>query len=319
MAGKIGIGVDIGGTLTKLAAVTAQGQIIREVQILTRSTESASLFVRRVCSLLHLLESELDADVGGVGLGLAGDVDSERGVLRFAPSLGRWQNFNFRKAFSRRLKFPVVVDNDANLAVWGGYALELRRRPRHVVGITLGTGVGGGLILDGKLYRGATGSAGEVGHTKIETPGRLCRCGGRGCLEAYAGSYGIVATAKALLKSRGRGDSLLKRLCPHPSKLEPSVISEAARRGDPLAREIWRKTGAWLAAGLANLVMVLNPDVILICGGVSRAGRLLTEPIAERMRAEPFRTPFKRLSIRIAVRHNLGCVGAALFALDASQ
>jgi len=315
MRTRVGIGIDVGGTFTKVAVVGNSGRTLREIEIPTKSSQKASQFVARICSLLRLLESELDADVAGVGLGLAGDVDSEQGILRFAPSLSGWNNFNFKKAFSKRLKSPIVVDNDANMAVWGGYVMELKRRPFNVVGITLGTGVGGGLIIEGKLYRGSTGSAGELGHTKIATPGAQCRCGSRGCLEAYAGSYGIVRAAQAELRRQPKKKSLLRTAGP----LTPQLIAGAAEKGDPIAREVWRRTGDHLGVGLVNLVMILNPEVVLIVGGVSRAGKLLLDPINRAMQAQPFRTPFNKVSIRIAKNHNWGCVGAALLALDAAQ
>lgn len=316
MQTKVGIGIDIGGTFTKMAAVEPSGKVLREIQIPTNSGQEASRFVRRICSLVHLMESELDVSAAGVGLGLAGDVDSERGILRFAPSLSGWNNFNFKRAFARRIDRAIVVDNDANMAVWGGYVVELKRRPANVIGVALGTGVGGGVILQGKLYGGSTGSAGEIGHTRIERGGARCRCGGRGCLEAYVGSYGIVRSAKELLKKWPGKKSGLRSLAAGSGKLTPQLIAQAADKGDPVAREVWSRAGACLGLGLANLVLVFNPDVLLILGGVSRAGKWLIDPVLKEMAAQPFRTPFKRVTVRLAKNHNFGCVGAALLALD---
>ena len=191
--------------------------------------------------------------------------------------------------------------------------MELKAKPANVIGVTLGTGVGGGVILGGKLYRGSTGSAGEIGHTQIDRPGARCPCGSRGCLEAYVGGAGIVAAAKRILKTKAGRKSKLRRL----GVLDPRLIAEAAEEGDLAAREVWAKTGEALAVGLSNLVMLLNPDVLLIFGGVSKAGRWLLDPIEKHLAARPFRTPFKRVSVRMAKNHNWGCVGAALLALDA--
>ena len=213
------------------------------------------------------------------------------------------------------LKKPVVVDNDANMAVWGGYVTELKCRPQNVVGVTLGTGIGGGLVIKGRLHRGSSGSAGELGHTKVEPGGVRCRCGARGCLEAYAGSYGILRTARLLL--RRRPSRVIKQLCPHPRDLDCRILASAARRGDPLAREVWERTGAALAAGLSNAILTLNPDVVLLVGGVSRAGSLLLDPIRRAFAKEPFSTPFRRVQVRIASNPQCGCVGAALLALAA--
>ena len=316
---RTGIGIDVGGTFTKIAVIEGSGRLIREIEVPTQAARPAPEFVGRISSMLGLLETDLGQEFAAVGLGLAGDVDSERGVLRFAPSLKGWNNFNFKAAFSKRLRRPVVIDNDANVAVWGGYVMELKSRPKNVIGVTLGTGVGGGVIVDGKLYRGSTGSAGEIGHTRVESPGAPCRCGARGCLEAYAGSYGIVRSARQALRKAGGKKSLLREIASTPGRLDPLAISVAAAQGDPIAREVWDKTARYLAVGMTNLVLVFNPDVILILGGVSRAGDLLIKPIMKELKSQPFRTPFDHVSIRIAKNQNWGCVGAALLALDAAR
>lgn len=315
MTTAYGVGIDVGGTFTKIAAVTAAGRVLQELELSTKPEQRPARFVERVASRLHLLSSELGQEPVGVGLGLAGDVDSEKGILRFAPSLSGWKKFHFKEAFSRRLKKPVVVDNDANMAVWGGYVTELKCRPKNVVGLTLGTGVGGGLIINGSLYRGSTGSAGEIGHTKVRTGGRPCRCGAKGCLEAYAGSYGMLYSARLLMR-RLPAKSLLHKMAAQPGGLDCRLLAIAARRGDPSAREVFTRTGAALAAGISNTVLTLNPDVILLVGGISRAGGLLLGPIRKALAQEPFRTPFKRVLVRAASNPQCGCVGAALLALD---
>lgn len=313
---EISVGIDVGGTLTKVAAVTAQGRILAEAEIPTKPGQSPSEFVARVVSRLHLMTSELGCEIAGVGLGLAGDVDSEKGVLRFAPSLSGWKQFNFRQAFSRHLKRPVEVDNDANLGVWGAYVVELKRKPRNVVGLALGTGVGGGIVVDGKLFRGATGSAGEIGHVVVSEGGAPCRCGSKGCLEAYAGSYGIERQARELLEAKPRRPSLLRRMYPDLAKLDCAGLDRAARQGDAVAREVWETAGRHLGVGIASLVLVLNPEVVLILGGVSRAGGLLFDPVRRHLAAQPFRTPFAKASVRVSKRHNWGCIGAALLAWE---
>lgn len=330
---EIALGVDVGGTYAKVAAVSPSGRVLRLGEFPTQGSLGPAAFVRRVGEVLDSWRRDSahgpqrtslwgpgPSPSGGsalhfvaAGLGLAGDVDSARGRLRFAPNLRGWEGYDFKTAFARRLGLRAIIDNDANMAVWGGYVMELKKRPANVVGLTLGTGVGGGLILGGRLYRGATGSAGEIGHARVEIPGEPCHCGARGCLEAYAGSYGIVRTARKLLMESSR-QSLLRAW----KNLEPSHIALAARRGDVLAREVWARTGRHLAVGLSNLVMILNPDVVLLLGGVSRAGRWLLGPVRSYLRKQPFRTPFRRLSLRAADNHNWGCVGAALLALEKS-
>lgn len=312
---KVYVGVDLGGTSVKLAAVSAAGRVLREAEVPSEVSAGPEAFVERVGALVRAWKRKGLA-VAGLGLGLAGDVDPARGALRFAPNLRGWDGFEFKRAFSRALKVPVAVDNDANVAVWGGYRIELKGKPRNVVGVTLGTGVGGGLVLDGRLYRGSTGSAGEIGHAKIERGGAPCHCGDRGCLEAYAGSYGILRTARELLAASPRRGEVLRRICPDIAALSPIHISRAADAGCELSRTVWRRTADALAVGLESMVLVLNPDVVLILGGVSRAGKWLSGPIEEHFARQPFRTAFSRAKLKLADNQHAGRVGAALLALE---
>ena len=310
---RAAIGIDVGGTFAKVAAVTPAAKILIQTQIPTDSRLGPAAFVGRIGRLLAAWRKDRGLSPAALGLGLAGDVDAEGGRLRFAPNLRSWEGFDFKRACQGRLGLGAIVDNDANLAVWGGYCVELKRRPRDVVGVTLGTGVGGGIVVDGRLYHGSTGSAGEVGHTLVEPGGALCHCGQRGCLEAYAGSYGIIRIAKRLL-SESRARSSLRG-----GALDPARIAAAADRGDAVARRVWAITGRYLGIGLTNLVLVLNPEVVLLLGGVSRAGTWLLAPIREQLHRQPFRTPFGKLTLRAADNPDWGCVGAALRALDSSR
>jgi glucokinase len=312
---SIAFGVDVGGTFAKIAAVTPAGKVLRKDEIPTDPHAGPADFVERIADLFRAWGRQgLRAET--LGFAVAGDVDHERGRLRLTPNLPGWGGYPFREALRRRLRLPTVMENDANAAVWGAYVTELGRRPRSLIGVTLGTGVGGGLVLDGKLHRGATGTAGEIGHTRVAWPGEPCRCGSRGCLEAYAGTYGILRLARRLLRGRpGRG-RILRGLCPNPKALTPKVLKTAADQGDALAAEVWERTGTVLGLGLADAVMLVNPEVLLLLGGVSRAGGWLLRPVRRVFRERPFGTALRAVSLRCAVNPDGGCVGAALLAWE---
>lgn len=294
----LAVGVDLGGTFAKVGLVAPDGRLLRAESLPTEVAKGPENFVARVAGLLKGWRFD------SLGLGLAGGVDAETGTLLFAPNLRGWKGVSFKKEFERRLSVPTVADNDANVAVWGGYAIGLKKKPRHVVGVTLGTGVGGGLILDGKLYRGATGAAGEIGHQVIRRGGVLCRCGRRGCLEAYAGTRGILRAARRLMRRP-------------PSPLTPKAVADAAGTGDAGARAVWEEIGTALGEGLANAVLMFNPDAVLVLGGVARAGRLLLDPVRRVFAAQTFREPFERLALSAPADRDWGCVGAALLSREA--
>ncbi len=294
---KFSVGIDVGGTFAKIGLVDAKGNVVRSLQIPTEPSKGPAHFVRRAAWILK------DWSFGSVGLGLAGGVDVRTGTLLFVPNLKGWTGFSFKKAFERSLGVSVVVDNDANVAVWGGYAVALKKRPRTVVGVTLGTGVGGGLIIDGRLHRGATGSAGEIGHQTLELKGPRCHCGRRGCLEAYAGAYGIQRLSRQFMRRP-------------PSPLTPKAVADAARGGDRGARRVWEEVGARLGQGLANLILVLNPDAVLLLGGVARAGSLVLDPVRRVFAAQPFREPFEKIRLSAPFNRDWGVVGAALLSRE---
>ena len=310
---KLAFGVDVGGTFAKLAAVSPAGKVLRLEQVPTQAHLGPAAFVRRISDLLKAWKTQGLA-AGALGFAVAGDVDHERGRLRLTPNLSGWQGYPFRDAFRKRLRLPTVMENDANAAVWGAYVTELGRRPRSMLGVTLGTGVGGGLVIDGRLHRGATGTAGEIGHTQVVADGEPCNCGSRGCLEAYAGTYGILRLARQLLRGRPRRGAVLRRLVPDLEALTPKLLKLAADAGDEVSAEVWERTGSMLGLGLSNAVMVLNPDALLLLGGVSNAGHWILDPIRRIFRSRPFGTALRAVKLGCAANPNGGCVGAALLA-----
>lgn len=308
---RVGLGIDMGGTQTKILAVSESGRTLRREVVSTSPRKGPASFIRRVAAVIRRLERGLGRTAESATLAVAGDVDVSGGILRRAPNVSAFERYPLGDALSRALKRPVTVQNDANMAAWCAYARELGRRFPNVVALTMGTGIGGGVILDGKLFTGATGSAGEVGHMRIYSGGALCGCGARGCLEAYAGKGAVTRQARELLEARPGVSALSRR-----KSLEPDDIARAALAGDPVAREVWRKVGESLGLGIVNIVYLFNPDVIVLAGGLSQAAPLFLKSLRRILRCESFRAPFGRVKIRVAQQTEQGALGAALYSLE---
>jgi glucokinase len=204
-----------------------------------------------------------------------------------APNLG-WYDFPLRDVIADRVRLDATLDNDANCATVGEWWRGAARGGRNVVGLTIGTGIGGGLILDGQLYHGSSDVAGEIGHTTIDSTGRHCKCGNYGCLEAYASGPAIALRAREAL-DRDEVSMLRKMVDDDVDAITAATVYEAANRGDALALEVVRDTARFLGTGVANLLNVFNPDVVVIAGGVTRAGDKLFEPLRAEVKRRAFR------------------------------
>jgi glucokinase len=290
------VGVDLGGTNIVVGAMSADGKQHFAMRSIPTSPESGAEGVAdRIVGLIEgvvldtLAETNSSRrDVIGVGVGAPGPLDREKGLVVVAPNLG-WKNFPLRDRISERLRLPVTLDNDANCATVGEWWQGAARGGTNVVGMTIGTGIGGGLIIDGKLFHGASDVAGEIGHTTIDLNGRHCKCGNYGCLEAYASGPAIATRAREVLV-REETASLLPSLV--GGKLESitaETVYKAAKQGDAVASEIVRDTARYLGAGIANLLNILNADVVVVAGGVTQAGDALFVPLRAEVRRRAFR------------------------------
>jgi glucokinase len=205
-----------------------------------------------------------------------------------APNLG-WKDFPLRDRVTKRLGLPATLDNDANCATVGEWWLGAARGGKNVVGITIGTGIGGGLIIDGELYHGSSDVAGEIGHTTIDVNGRHCKCGNYGCLEAYASGPAIATRAREALVREDAASDLRTVVNGQLDRLTAAHVYEAAKKGDALANEIVRDTARYLGAGIATLLNVINPDVVVVAGGVTHAGEALFGPLRTEVRRRAFK------------------------------
>jgi glucokinase len=290
------VGVDLGGTNIVAGAMSADGMHTHAMRSIPTTAELGAESVSdRIVGLiegviLDTLEQTQATrrDFIGVGIGAPGPLDRERGLVIVAPNLG-WRNFPLRDRIGQRLGLPATLDNDANCATVGEWWQGAAKGGRDVIGMTIGTGIGGGLILDGKLYHGASDVAGEVGHTTIDLNGRHCKCGNYGCLEAYASGPAIATRAREVLV-REETASLLPSLV--SGKLEAitaETVYKAAQQGDAVASEIVRDTARYLGVGIANLLNIFNADVVVVAGGVTQAGDALFVPLQAEVRRRAFR------------------------------
>ena len=260
----------------------------------TRADQGSAAVVDRIVRMIEEVIEQTRAETGaersdfvGVGIGSPGPLDRAKGIIIVTPNLG-WKDFPLRDEVGSRVNLPASLDNDANCATLGEWWCGAAKGGRNVVGMTIGTGIGGGLIFDGKLYHGSSDAAGEVGHTTIDSTGRRCKCGNYGCLEAYASGPAIAERARELLNAEG--DSILHAIVDGDiTRITAQTVFEASKRGDPVAVEVVRDTAHFLGVGIANLINLLNPDTVVIAGGVTQAGDQLFDP----MRAEVRRRAFK--------------------------
>jgi glucokinase len=228
-----------------------------------------------------------DAEIIGIGVGAPGPLDTKSGIVLLTPNLG-WVNLPLREIIHQRLGLAAVLDNDANCAVLGEWWMGAARGTRNAVGITIGTGIGGGIIIEGKLFHGASDCAGEIGHTTIDTEGRRCKCGNYGCLEAYASGPNIALRAVEEIAA-GAVSRLASYVGGDLRQVTAQTVYQAAHDGDDLALEVVNDTAKFLGAGIANLLNIFNPEVVVVCGGVTLAGDHLFVPL----RREVARRAFK--------------------------
>ncbi len=303
------LGVDIGGTDIKLGIVTEEGEIVERGKISTMAGEGAQQAAARVGG--WLLENGREHRVTAAGIDCAGLIDGRKGYLYYSPNLPGWTDIDLSGLYADQLALPVTVDNDVNCAAWGEFILGAGRGTRHFVCLTLGTGIGGGVIADGRLYRGWQGMAGEVGHQVIDPSGPECVCGSRGCLEAMANASSIVSRVRLAIRA-GAGSALEDR-----DDLTSEDVAAAAAGGDKVAITALADTGRALGTGLANIVHLFNPEVIAVGGGVAGAGEMILGPARESMLGQLMDDILASVRIVPAELGNMASlVGASMMALE---
>ncbi len=306
------VGIDIGGTKVAGGVVGPDGAVLATAR---RQTPGASVRATEdaIVTVVEELSARHGGPIAGVGVGAAGWFDRDGETVLFSPHLA-WRNTPLRAHLLARLRRPLWVGNDADAAAWAEYRFGAARGSTPALMVTLGTGIGGGLIVDGRLQRGAHGVAGEWGHMRVVPDGRLCACGNRGCWEQYASGSALGQTAREVAqRSPAAAAGLLERVAGDADRLRGEDVAQAATEGDPLALELVADVGTWLGQGIADLAAVLDPEVVVVGGGVSVLDELLLGPARNRLeRALPGRgfRPAPRV-VCAALGPAAGLIGAA--------
>jgi glucokinase len=281
---RYAIGVDLGGTNLRVAAISQDGRLVEKLTLGTEVGRGRDAVLNEMCLSIGQLSRKLGGEHSllGIGIGVPGIIDMDRGMLRESPNLPGWHDYPVQAEIHRRLGTQVVLENDANAAALGEAWLGAARGFDSACMITLGTGVGGGIVLDGKIWHGMTGMAGELGHLTVDADGPKCNCGNRGCLEQYASATAVVRMARETT-----GTAALASLAGTPA-LSSRTVYELAETGDQSARAIFEKVGWALGIALAGMVNVLNLPMYVIGGGVASSWDLFAPAMLEELQARSF-------------------------------
>jgi glucokinase len=318
---KYTIGIDIGGTKILTCLLNKNFEIRSELKSKTKPDKGARFFIKSVVDSIHFVLREAKVqprDVLGIGIGCPGFIDPDKGVIAGSPNIPFLKNFPVAKRISKAIGIPVTLGNDVQTGLYGEFQFGAARGYKNVIGIFMGTGIGGALILNGEPYRGTSGSAGEVGHIQLDPAGPICGCGQRGCLEAFAGRLAIASEA-AVLAARRQAPHLEKASGTDIRSIKSGALARAIRAGDKAVEDLLRAKAKRVGSVMANLVNILNPDIIVLGGGVVEAMPSLIAGQAEKvMRRLALPTSSKHVKVVVAKLGDHSIVmGAAQRARDA--
>lgn len=315
------IGIDLGGTTVKFAILTTDGQVQTKWSIETDSSDLGTKIVPSIIeSILHHIElyGMQKEEFLGIGMGSPGSVNHGEGTVIGAYNLNWRTTQNVKAAIEAGTGIPFVIDNDANVAALGEQWMGAGNNEPNVVFITLGTGVGGGIILNNELMHGATGAAGEIGHIVVDPHGFDCTCGNTGCLETVASATGVVRLARTMAEAFA-GESMLKESIDNGDSVDAKTVFDAAKNNDTFANLVVDEVCNYLALACGNIANMLNPSTIVIGGGVSRAGDFLLNKIREKFKRYAFPPIYDHTKIKIAeLGNDAGVIGASSLVLNQS-
>jgi len=313
---KYSVGVDFGGTNIVSAIVNYQGKIVNRLKVQTLAERGKEATIKRIIETIHkniTQSSVAPGDIIGIGIGAPGPLDVEKGIINFAPNLPGWRDVPLRKILEDEFNMKIILENDGNAAAWGERCFGIGRGIDNLVCFTLGTGIGGGIIIDGKIYHGNNYSAAELGHMTLNKDGPHCNCGNYGCLEAYSSATGIKNRIKNRIKEGIKSkflnfnsdEELLK-------SLRLKLIFETARKGDILTESVVEEAISYLGIAIANIANILNPEMVVLVGGITNEGNKLLVSLRREVKKRAFYSNYKSLRIVIGkLGGEAGVLGAA--------
>jgi glucokinase len=313
------LGIDLGGTGLKIGITDPAGRIVYKQTFPTSVQSDPDRMVKDICACIAEVIGRSGAagkKIVAAGIGSPGALNPLTGQLIYVVNLQMLNGYYLSPAIEKATAIPTFLDNDVNAMALGELFYGAARGYKHVIALTLGTGIGGGIIVDGKLYRGATFTAGELGHVTIDSNGLLCNCGNYGCIERYAGRDGIVNRFNAYYVQKKMASAIVKHL--DNGEITPRAIAEAANAGDRLACMVLEETGELLGVALATMVNFMNPELIVIGGGIANAGDLILEPARREMHKRAYTLPAQAVRIvQAQLKNDAGIIGSASVAVDA--
>ncbi|MCD6232696.1 ROK family protein [Candidatus Aerophobetes bacterium] len=311
------MGIDLGGTNIVSLLINKKGEIITRDKRKALAEEGKEKTISQIVeSAKAVIEKGRNKGISfqsilGIGIGSPGPLNTKEGIIYFAPNLPGWKNVPLKNILEKKLNIPVFLENDANAAALGEWWIGAGRDVNNLVLFTLGTGIGGGIIINGEVLHGFRDTAAEIGHMIIHEEGLLCNCGTKGCLEAYASATGVVRRTISALK-KGAKSILTEMVNNHLKEITCKMVYQAAKKGDKLCKWITEETGRYLGIGIANMVNILNPEMIILAGGMIEAKDLLFNPVIKYAQKYALKASIEKVKIVPAhLGDNAGAIGAA--------
>lgn len=310
------LAMDLGGSKIVTALVSPKGEIVAREYILTLAEEGTEAVIERMLAAIDSVTSKVNMSLSlfsNIAIAAAGAIDSEKGIVTASPNLPGWLDVPLKEIMEKALGLKTFLINDASAAALGERYFGVGRGIDNLIYITASTGIGGGIIIDGKLYLGVSGSAGEIGHMTIDVNGPRCNCGNIGCLEVLASGKAVAREAQRLI-ARGSKTIMLELAEGEPQNISAQTVSTAAQKGDTLALAIIFKAATYLGVGIVNLVNIFNPEMIIVGGGMAQMGKMLLAPARQVVAERAFQLPAQRVRIvPNQLGENAGVLGAAAF------